>query len=100
MKTKEYRLGIGEKISYGFGDCAANIYVAVASTFLTAYYTDTVGLAAMAVGTMMLIARIFDGITDLIMGGIVDKTKSKYGKARPWVLWSAPFMFIGLVEVV
>lgn len=46
MKTKEYRLGIGEKLSYGFGDCAANIYVAVASTFLTAYYTDTVGLAA------------------------------------------------------
>lgn len=46
---------------------------------------------------MMLIARIFDGVTDLIMGGIVDKTKSKYGKARPWVLWSAPFMFLGLV---
>jgi GPH family glycoside/pentoside/hexuronide:cation symporter len=69
----------------------------MASTFLTGYYTDTVGLAALAVGTMMLVARIFDGATDLMMGAIVDKTKSKYGKARPWVLWTAPFMAIGLV---
>lgn len=51
----------------------------------------------MAVGTMMLFARVFDGVTDLIMGMIVDKTKSKYGKARPWLLWTAPFMMIGLV---
>ena len=95
--AKEHRLSIVEKVSYGFGDCAANVYVAVVSTFITAFYTDTVGIAMAAVGTMMLIARIFDGATDLIMGAIVDKTKSKYGKARPWVLWSAPFMFIGLV---
>ena len=71
----------------------------MASSFLTAYYTDTVGLAALAVGTMMLVARIFDGVTDLVMGAIVDKTKSKYGKARPWVLWTAPFMCIGLIAM-
>ena len=93
---KEHRLSMSEKVTYGFGDCAANVYVAMASSFLTAYYTDTVGLAALAVGTMMLVARIFDGVTDLVMGAIVDKTKSKYGKARPWVLWTAPFMCIGL----
>lgn len=86
-----------EKLSYGFGDCAANVYVAVAGTFLSAFYTDTVGIAVAAVGTMMLLARIFDGATDLVMGAIVDKTRSKYGKARPWVLWSAPFMYIGLI---
>ncbi len=97
QKTMEHRLSMGEKLSYGMGDCAANVYVAMASTFLTAYYTDTVGLAAMAVGTMMLVARIFDGVTDLIMGAIVDKTSSKYGKARPWVIWTAPFMLIGLI---
>lgn len=95
--TKEHRLSVGEKIAYGLGDSAANVYVAMASTFLTAFYTDTVGIAALAVGTMMLVARVFDGVTDLLMGAIVDKTKSKYGKARPWVLWSAPFMAIGLV---
>lgn len=92
-----HRLGFAEKLSYGFGDCAANVYVAVAGTFLSAFYTDTVSIAVAAVGTMMLIARIFDGATDLVMGAIVDKTKSRYGKARPWVLWSAPFMCIGLI---
>jgi GPH family glycoside/pentoside/hexuronide:cation symporter len=97
MSRDNKRLGFGEKLAYGMGDCAANVYVAMASTFLTGYYTDTVGLAALAVGTMMLVARIFDGATDLMMGAIVDKTKSKYGKARPWVLWTAPFMAIGLV---
>lgn len=98
MQEKENRrLSFAEKLSYGFGDCAANVYVAVAGTFLSAFYTDTVGIAVAAVGTMMLIARIFDGATDLVMGAVVDKTKSKYGKARPWVLWSAPFMCIGLI---
>lgn len=96
-QTKEHRLGLVEKVSYGFGDCAANVYVAMAGTFLSAFYTDTVGIGVAAIGTMMLIARIFDGATDLVMGAIVDKTKSKYGKARPWVLWSAPFMCIGLI---
>lgn len=92
-----HRLSFVEKLSYGFGDCAANVYVAVAGTFLSAFYTDTVGIAVAAVGTMMLLARIFDGATDLVMGAIVDKTRSKYGKTRPWVLWSAPFMCIGLI---
>lgn len=96
-ETKEHRLGFVEKLSYGFGDCAANVYVAMAGTFLTAFYTDTVGIGVAAVGTMMLLARIFDGVTDLLMGAVVDKTRSKYGKARPWVLWSAPFMCIGLI---
>ncbi len=100
METKkENRLSMQEKISYGLGDGAANIYVAMAMTFLTGYYTDTVGLAAAAIGTMMLVARLFDGVTDLIMGAVVDKTKSKYGKARPWVLWTAPLMAIGLVAL-
>lgn len=97
MNTKSPKLNFTEKISYGLGDCGANVIVAMCSTFLTAYYTDTVGIAAAAIGTMMLLLRIFDGITDIIMGAIIDKTKSKYGKARPWVLWTAPFMGISLI---
>ncbi|MFR2848770.1 MAG: MFS transporter, partial [Hungatella hathewayi] len=85
MENKKKNLSWSEKISYGMGDCGANVTVALCSTFLTAYYTDTVGIAAAAVGTMMLLARIFDGVTDIIMGAIVDRTKSKWGKARPWV---------------
>lgn len=97
MENKKKNLSWSEKISYGMGDCGANVTVALCSTFLTAYYTDTVGIAAAAVGTMMLLARIFDGVTDIVMGAIVDRTKSKWGKARPWVLWTAPFMAIALI---
>lgn len=97
MSSKSEKLSHKEKIAYGFGDSAANIYVAMAGTFLTGYYTDSVGVSAAAIGTMMLLTRILDGSTDILMGAIVDRTKSKYGKARPWILWTAPFMALGLI---
>lgn len=96
MNAQSKKLTFGEKFSYGLGDCGANVAVAMCSTFLTAYYTDSVGIAAAAIATMMLVVRIFDGITDIIMGAIVDKTHTKWGKARPWILWTAPFMAIAL----
>ena len=96
MEDKRTKLTMAEKISYGMGDCGANVVIGLGG-FLMAYYTDTVGIAAAAIGTMMLLSRVFDGATDLIMGGIVDKTKSRYGKARPWMLWTAPLMLIALV---
>lgn len=96
---KEYRLGKREKISYSFGDCAGQIYVALSSYFLTGYYTDTVGVSALAIGTMMIIARVFDGTTDLLMGAVIDKTRSKYGKARIWILWTAPLMALALIAL-
>lgn len=100
MKTeKEYRLSLAEKLSYSAGDCGAQIYVTLCTYFLTGFYTDTVGIAAAAVGTMMLLARLFDGTSDLIMGAILDKTKSRYGKARPWMLWTAPLMGIALIAM-
>lgn len=73
--------------SYGVGSFGLNSSFTLTSSFLTYYYTDSAGITAAAVGTLMLIARLFDGITDLTMGTVVDKTKSKYGKARPWLLW-------------
>ncbi|UPK41426.1 MFS transporter [Paenibacillus pabuli] len=56
---------------------------------LTYFYTDKVGIAAATVGTIMLITKFINAIADLLMGRIVDATKSKYGKARPWILWMA-----------
>lgn len=97
MSEERRNLSFSEKFSYGLGDCGANIVVAAAGTFLTAYYTDTIGIAAAAIGTMMLLVRILDGATDLLMGALVDKTNTKWGKARPWVLWTAPLMCIGLI---
>lgn len=64
---------------------------------MTIYYTDSVMISAAAVGGIMLASRIFDGISDLVMGAILDKTKTRWGKARPWILWSAPFMAIALI---
>ncbi len=91
------KLKFGEKISYGFGDCGATVATTLIATYLTAYYTDTVGIAIGAIGTMMLLARILDGFSDIIMGIIVDNTRSKWGKARPWLLWSAPFMALSII---
>lgn len=100
METKkDNRLRISEKLCYSAGDCGGQIYVTLCTYFLTGFYTDTVGIAAAAIGTMMLFARLFDGTSDLIMGAILDKTKSRYGKARPWMLWTAPLMGIALIAL-
>lgn len=86
------RIKFREIFCYGLGDFATNLIYGLVSSFATYYYTNSVGMAAAAVGTMFMISRIFDGISDIIMGIIIDRTKSKYGKARPWVLWMAiPF---------
>ncbi len=83
------KLSIKEKIGYSLGDGAANIAWRGVTTFLFIFYTDVFGLNPAVVGLLMLIARFSDGIIDIIMGIICDRTNSKYGKFRPWVLWTA-----------
>lgn len=86
------RIKFREIFGYGLGDFAGNIVYGMANSFATYYYTNSVGMAAVAVGTMFMVSKIFDGISDIIMGLIIDRTRSKYGKARPWILWMAiPF---------
>lgn len=75
-----------EKIIYAFGD-VGNISWLLTASFLTVYYTDCVGLDAAFMGTMMLMCRLFDGASDLLIGTLVDKTHSRWGKARPWILF-------------
>lgn len=83
------KLSSKEKLSYGFGNLAANLLITTANAFITYFYTEQVGIAAATVGTMLFLARFFDGITDLGMGIAVDKTETKIGKARPWLKWMA-----------
>ncbi|SDY14817.1 glycoside/pentoside/hexuronide:cation symporter, GPH family [Evansella caseinilytica] len=83
------QLKMREKFTYGFGNLGANLLITTANTFIIYFYTEVVGIAVATVGTLLLVARIFDGITDVGMGIIVDKTKSKHGKSRPWLLWMA-----------
>ncbi|MEX1384067.1 MFS transporter [Lutibacter sp.] len=83
------KLSLKEKIGYAFGDGAANIAWRGVATFLFIFYTDVFGLSPVTVGVLMLVARFSDGISDVLMGIIGDRTKSKYGKFRPWILWTA-----------
>ena len=81
-----------EKISYGLGDMVSHIGLDNVIIFLTFYYTDVVGLPAAFVGTMFLLARTADAIIDPAMGYIADRTRTRWGKFRPWMLWLAlPF---------
>ncbi len=96
MKNKQ-RVPLMNKVAYGIGTGGGCIFSQIAAAFLLNYYTDTALIGAGAIATMFLICRIFDGITDLIMGAIVDKTSSRLGKARPWLIVSAPLTLVGLV---
>ena len=90
MTASAHRLHIGEKIGYALGDAAANLVWRGALAFLAVFYTDTFGIPALAVGALLLIVRLSDGLTDIIMGMIADRTTTRWGKFRPYVLFSAP----------
>lgn len=91
------KVPFGEKIAYGLGDAGCNFIWTTVGMFLTVYYTDSVGIAAGVVGTIMLLTRLLDGVSDLVMGNIVDHTHTRWGKARPWVGLMAPLMGLGLI---
>lgn len=86
-----------EIISFAVGDAGCNLVWTTIGSYLTLYYTDSVGLAAATIGTLMLLSRLLDGVSDLVMGSIIDRTHTKWGKARPWILYSAIPMGLGLV---
>ena len=73
-----------EKLAYAIGDGGVNFIWTFSGSFLAYYYTESVLLSAAFIGTMMLICRIFDGLSDIVMGVIIEKTHTKIGKARPW----------------
>ena len=86
MNEKKY-LNWFNKIGYGSGDIAGNVVYAFLSTFMMFYLTDTVGMDVGVVGTLMALSKLFDGVTDLFFGSMIDKTKTKMGKARPWMIF-------------
>ncbi|NYZ61946.1 MFS transporter [Luteimonas deserti] len=83
------RVPLREKVGYGIGDFGFNLYWANISAFLLIFYTDVMGLAAAAVGTMILVTRVFDAVTDPLMGAIADRTRTRFGRFRPYLLWGA-----------
>ncbi len=89
------RLSFKEKIGYSFGDTASNLYFYTFILFLPIFYTDVFGLPAAAMGTMFLITRIWDAVNDPIMGMIADRTNSRWGKFRPYILSLALPLAVG-----
>lgn len=89
------KLSFREKAGYSLGDASANFVFQMFIVFPTAFYVDVMGISAAAMGTMLLLVRFSDAITDPIMGYIADRTNTRWGKFRPWLLWSAiPFALL------
>ena len=98
MATQAERISVREKIAYGLGDTASNIIFQTVMMFLMLYYTDVVGLSPAVVGTMFLVVRFIDAVTDPLMGTLADRTHTRWGHFRPYLLWLAlPFAIISIL---
>lgn len=92
MKTVSQKVSFGEKVGYSLGDGSANLIFQMMMMFQLFFYTDVFGIKATAAGMILLVARIFDAFVDPVVGILSDRTTTKWGKYRPWVLWTAlPF---------
>ena len=98
MALEHERLSVREKVGYGIGDAAANFIFQTMIIFQLAFYTDTFGITAAAAGTLFLVVRVFDAAFDPLMGVVADRTNTRWGKFRPWILWTAvPFGIMGFL---
>jgi GPH family glycoside/pentoside/hexuronide:cation symporter len=92
------RISLKEKVGYSLGDSASNFYWKTFEFFLMIFYTDVFGISAAALGTMLLVTRLADAVADPVMGSIADRTKTRWGHFRPYLLWGAlPFAVAGVM---
>ena len=98
MNNDSQKLSVKEKIGYGLGDTASNFYWQMFMSFILFFYTDVFGISAAVAGTMLLVTRIWDTGIDPLMGVIADRTDTKWGKFRPYLLWMA--LPIGIIGVL
>ena len=89
MPERRQKLSFVEKAGYSLGDGAANFVFMTMILFQLSFYTDTMGITAAAAGTLLLVGRLWDAFFDPMMGIVADRTKTRWGKFRPWVLWTA-----------
>lgn len=94
------KLSRTEKIGFGLGDAGFNFYWAIIGSYLVFFYTDVFGISAAAAATMVTLTKIIDAITDPLMGGIADRTQTRWGKFRPYLIWGAlPMMGAGILTM-
>ena len=96
-KNENAKVPLISKIAYGFGDVGCNFSWMFVSNFLMIFYTDVFGISMAAVSALMLFSRFWDAINDPIVGGLTDKTKTKWGRYRPWLLIAAPITAVLLI---
>jgi GPH family glycoside/pentoside/hexuronide:cation symporter len=89
MTTSAQRLTVGEKLGYSCGDAAANFVFMSMILFQASFYTDVFGISAGAAASILMIARLWDAFFDPIMGVLADRTRTRWGRFRPWILWTA-----------
>ncbi|MEO0605768.1 MAG: MFS transporter, partial [Myxococcota bacterium] len=80
-------LSVTEKVGYSLGDFASNFYWRVFDTFILIFYTDVFGIPAASAATLLLVTRIWDAVNDPMMGILADRTKTRWGRYRPWLIW-------------
>lgn len=98
MNNANVRLSLKEKLSYGASDCAYNLIFNVVTAYMMFYYTDVAGISLLSVGMLFLVVRVLDAVAGPVVGALIDKTHTKWGKVRPWFLWfGAPFAIIGVL---
>lgn len=98
MNNETQKLPFREKVFYGFGDLASVLYWQTFMLYFTFFYTDVFLIPAVAAATMFLISRLWDGVNDPMMGMIADRTKTRWGKFRPYLLWLCiPFAVVGVL---
>jgi sugar (glycoside-pentoside-hexuronide) transporter len=89
MADAEQKLSLGEKLGYGLGDAAANFVLQMRLAFLTYFYTDVYFIAPRTVAAIQLLSHVVDACNDMVMGALSDRTETRWGKFRPWILASA-----------
>ena len=101
MQSNSEKLPVKEKVGYALGDTAANFIFQTMVMFQLVFYTDTFGITAVAAGTLLVVVRFWDAIFDPLMGIVADRTNTRWGKFRPWILWTAvPFGIMGFLTFV
>ena len=89
MSTETQKLSVVEKLGYSFGDAAANFVFMTMILFQANFYTDVMGIAAATAGLIILVARLWDAFFDPLMGVLADRTRTRWGRFRPWILFTA-----------
>src|SRR4051812_7086272 len=101
MRTPKQNLSFREKLGYGLGDMASNIVYQAVINVLMFFYTDVYGIEAAAAGTLMIAVRFFDALIDPMMGAVADRTRTKWGRYRPWMLWFAiPYGILAVAALI